>query len=76
MFGKVINKIGCVANNQNSAYHHLHRTISQYTDNIKKNNTATFYGDIHNRIITDCLDNGGLSNTDIRYMTSRNRTNK
>ena len=75
MFGKVINKIGVVANSQNSAYHHLHRTITQYTNNNNGSNTSLFYGDIHNKIFTDCLDNGGLSNTDIRYMTARNRTN-
>jgi len=74
MFGKVINKIGVVANNQNSAYYHLHKTISKFTDN-NKNDKTSYYGDIHNKIFADCLDNDGLSNTDIRYMTARNRTN-
>ena len=73
MFGRVINKVGLVANNQNSAYYQLHNTISEYTNNIKNRDTTVFDRDIHNTIFTNSLKNGGLSNEDIRYMKVYNR---
>ena len=73
MFGRIVRKVGVMANNQNSSYHHLHRTISEYTRNIKEANTTVFYGDIHNRLFTECLENNGFSNNDIRYMYAHNR---
>ena len=73
MFGKVINKVGVKANNQNSAYYGIHNIIKEFRDNLHKENIEPLYRDIGNKMFTDALKNQGFSNEDIRFMTKYNR---
>ena len=73
MFGKVINKVGVRANNQNSAYYGIHNVIKEFRDNLQKDNIEPYHLAIGKKMFTDALKNQGFTNEDIRYMTKYNR---
>ena len=79
MFGKEIRKIGTVKTENNSGYYNIRELIKEFTESHINNRDKVvekWKKDIHDRIFVDCIKDGELSNTSIRYMNSQNRINK